>query len=219
MKKWIKPGFSAWVSGGNDMSAYYCNGYANMATLADWVKTDLEYYGYTVTEISATMPDTQVSDHTRLICIRKDLEEITYINELGNLETNHDFHFMRLDKDGYWYHKPGYTNPLRYKYIPTNGVAWVVEGYDGVNDEYFRYDNSAYESEIYFIEYTTPHTYAWKYCGSDQHIRTCTICGETIGLPMSCRYDSEDTCTLCGHFDGFDLADSIGDETIPWDHA
>ena len=99
---------------------------------------------------------------------------------------------------------------------PTNGREWVGEW--SVGSETFRDDEFTYESEIYFIEYTTPHAYAWKHCGSDQHIRTCTICGETIGLPMSCRYDSEDTCTLCDHYAGFDLADSIGDETLLCNH-
>ena len=35
------------------------------------------------------------------------------------------------------------------------------------------------------------------FCGSDEHIGTCSICGNTSG-PMPCMYVNN-TCRICGH--------------------
>ena len=201
---------------GNQSDTYNYNDQANIYTIACWVEDDLIAKGYTVSPLSTNMPNTAVAPHTNLICVRKDTDG--YYKQYDNyIFLVYDYHFMKLCENGYWTHKPGGTNPLRYLYTPTNGREWVGEW--SVGSQTFRDEELTYDSEIYFIEYSTTHTYAWKYCGSDQHIRTCTICGDTTGLPMFCRYNSEDLCTLCDHYGGIDQADSIGDKTIICDHA
>ena len=218
----LDPGVSIWLSLDNEADTYFYNHYANMNTITYWVRSDLEYFGYTVNSITDTQPNTEVGDHVHLICVRKDADGIYQGTNTDGVDVYfHDYHFMKLEEDGYWYHKPGETNPLRYLYQPTNERSWLSEGY-GLGDDgnfwYFVNLECTYDSEICFIEYTTPHAFAWKYCGSNKHIRTCTICGETEGLTLICRYNSEGVCTMCGHFNGFDTADSIGDETILCDH-
>lgn len=204
VEAWILPGISSWLMQGEPVETYHCNGYASMSTIANWVYSDLEYYGNVVNSVSATMPTAQTGEHTQIIAIRKDLDERYMLNSLGRWEYNHAIHVMRLDEDGNWYHKPDATNPLRYKYIPTNDRAWIYEGYDGSSDIYFRYEDIAYESEVYFIQYTTPHEWSYVYYGPGQHIVRCTICGiEALGecvagAPEYLGLSSHQvSCTLC----------------------
>lgn len=187
----IDPGRIKWINDGNAASDFYYNEMANIYTIAGWVKGDLESLGRTVGQPTTTMPSTSVGGHANLICIRKDT---TGYPGLFGLE--YDYHLMRKGSDGYWYHKPGETNPLRYKYIPTNSRIWVTEGYTG--QMYFRDEDLTYESEIYFISYTTPHSWKNEYYGNDRHIQTCTICGITTGTPAMCMYVN-DRCRTCGH--------------------
>ena len=102
---------------------------------------------------------------------------------------------MKLEEDGFWYHKPGRTCLLKYKHTPSSGTDWTLEYYDG--EEALRQEMVTYDSEIYFIEYTTPHTYKYEMYGYEQHIRICTICGETAGTPMTCMYFNT-VCKSCG---------------------
>ena len=196
----LDPGVSIWISLGNEASRYKYNGYANMNTITFWIESDLEYFGYIVNSITTTRPDTQVGDHVHLICVRKDADGI-YLGTTsdGVDEYFHDYHFMKLGEDGNWYHKPGQTNPLRYNYQPTNERSWLSEGYYKDDNGYFWYffdPECTYDSEIYFIEYTTPHTYEYQMYGGTQHVRVCTICGET-GTPASCFYINN-VCKFCG---------------------
>lgn len=188
---YVQPGEIEWRNNGLDPNKYVYNySAANVVLIANRVEDDLVSLGYTVITNSNSMPDTIVSEHTHLICVRKGTGEFT------------DYHFMKLSEDGYWYHKPGQTNPLRYKYTPSNDRPWVVEGYDGVNGVYVRYEDYVYDSEIYYIEYTTPHEWEYVYCNSSQHIKTCTICGETNGSVSACIYINN-TCKFCGNYNGY----------------
>lgn len=205
----LDPGVSIWISLGNDANRYQYNGYANMNTITFWIESDLEYFGYTVNSITNTRPDTLVGDHVHLICVRKDADGI-YLGENsdGEEEYFHDYHFMKLGEDGYWYHKPGETNPLKYNYQPTSDRSWLSEGYFQENDGnywYFFDPECTYDSEIYFIEYTTPHVREIQYYGmtsdgTHQHISLCTVCGEANGDPMNCMYSTgSNICRFCGH--------------------
>ena len=187
----MDPGTLKWINDGNSISDFYFNQMANVYTIAGWVKEDLESLGYTVGQPTTTMPSTNVGGHTNLICIRKDT---TGYPSLYGIQ--YDYHLMRKGTDGYWYHKPGDSNPLRYKYIPTNSRIWVMEGYTG--QMYFRDEDLTYESEIYFLEYTTTHSWAYEYYGNDRHIKTCTVCGIITGSPALCLYVN-DRCRTCGH--------------------
>ena len=179
----------------------------SISGIAGSVRTDLQALGYTVLSVSNTMPAVTVSDHTHLICVRKDVDGVIMV-EGGMAILLKDYHFMRLGQDGNWYHKPGQTNPLRYKYTPSNDRIWVVESYDG--ESYDRVEGWTYDSEIYFIGYTTPHTYEYAMCGNEQHILTCTICGQTTGSASACVYVN-DYCTSCGRHDhNLGLADRTG---------
>lgn len=187
---WIHPGQIEWMNMGNDYETYMYNLNANIFTIAGWVQDDLESLGYSVDSPTTAMPDVSVSEHNHLICVRKDED------------TTLDFHLMVLKTDGAWYHKPGDTNPLKYKYTPTSGRVWVLEGYNGAI--YSRDEDVTYDSTIYYIKYTTPHEYEYEPCGSNQHIRTCTICGDTSGSAISCVY-SNNVCRICGGSKPIDL--------------
>ena len=169
----------------------------SVSDAADCVRSDLDIFGYTVTKFTTTRPNTSVTAHTKLICIRTDVDGV-------NTRGYCDYHFMKKGEDGNWYHKPGATNPLRYLYTPSNGTDWVCEGYDGTEETYFRYTWMTYDSEIYYIEYTIPDDWAWKYCGNGQHIQTCSVCGDTKGSALACVYkNGSTTCSLCGNFDDY----------------
>lgn len=174
----------------------------SISGIAESVRTDLQALGYTVLTVSSAMPTVTVSDHTHLICVRKDVDGI-YLISGGMLILLKDYHFMKLEQDGNWYHKPGRTNPLRYKYVPSNERIWVAESYDG--STYDRQEGWTYDSDIYFIAYTTPHTYAYEMCGNGQHTRTCTICDyeETLSCDYTYTYLYDDThnasCKYCNN--------------------
>lgn len=197
------PGIFDWIKhDGNPKENFRYNWLANAYTVAGWVVDDLVALGYTVTNFSDTLPATDVADHTHLICVRTDLDgELLY--------GYRDFHFMKFGKDGYWYHKPGRTNPLRYKYTPSNDRIWVAESYNGATNTYSRTEEFTYDSEIWFIEYTTPHVWEYVFWESGQHIERCTICGEE--RLADCQWGSaayvglnchQFTCELCGGLGG-----------------
>lgn len=207
-KDWIDPGVFDWVDKGNESDTYEYNDQANINTIADLVEADLVAKDYTVTCVSPTMPSTSVTAHTNLICVRKDVDGYYY--QYGNYFTwLYDYHFMKLCEDGNWYHKPGGTNPLQYLFIPSNEDTWVGEWCIGIQT--YRDTELTYDSEIYFIEYTTPHTYDFIYSDPNQHYYGCTICGEVIESAESCNYVyafigtvngvNKHTCycQVCGH--------------------
>lgn len=204
------PGHIWWIGNGNSYADYYFNRVANAETIADLVVLDLQELGYTVTIRSTTRPNTTVNSHTKLICLRKDNDGVpTGDDSNGEMTYWYDYHMMKLGADGYWYHKPSQTNPLRYNYTPSNDRIWVKEGYQGYDQEYYCHPGITYESEIWFIEYTTPHVWEYVFWESGQHIERCTICREE--RLADCQWGSVDyvglnchqfTCELCGGLGG-----------------
>ena len=195
---WIDPGVLDWTAKGNDQDMYDFNDTANIYTIANLVEDDLISKGYTVTAVSSSMPNTTVTEHSNLICVRKDTDGVYYQYGTYFLRI-YDYHFMKLCENGSWYHKPGGTNPLRYLYVPTNNRIWVGEY--GIEEDTYRDMELTYDSDIWFIEYTTPHKYEYEYCGSNQHILTCNICGETSGTAKNCVY-LNNICKHCGRYNG-----------------
>lgn len=106
-----------------------------IATLANIIKDDLEAIGLTNIIISDSIP-TNLYTNQKLICVRK---------------CSRDYHFMRFDPEtNAWYHKPGKTAILKYKYTPSNNNNWIAEGsYEG--EEF--YGGTIYDSPIKYIVY------------------------------------------------------------------
>lgn len=195
------PGQYEWIANGNEAGDYIYNMLANIQTIAGWIEDDLITLGYTVNSVGATKPSVTVNDHDKLICVRKDIDGILLGYDInGSPLYLYDYHVMKQGTDGGWYHKPGETNPLKYKYVPTNDRIWVAEAYDGTEDVYTRDEEFTYDSTIYYIEYEV-HGYKYLYCGNTRHILTCTTCGLTTGSAVSCSM-SGNTCRVCGHTSG-----------------
>ena len=149
---------------------------------------DLNHLGYEVIYSGAIRPAVSVTKHHRLICFRMETTD------------SGDYHFMVLEEDGYWYHKPGSTNPLRYLYEPSSDTPWRVEGYKFSNGSYvyFYDDDRSYAGTVYYIEYTIPcEDYEYIFIGSGQHVYGCPTCEQYQGFPQFCRYNNG-RCTVCG---------------------
>lgn len=170
-----------------ELSGNSYTGIPEVATLAHYAKEDLWALGYTGAYASSVAYTS--SGHRQVLRFRRG----TFYDE-DNLCMASDYHVMRSGTDGYWYHKPGRTNPLKYKY-PTSTAAWVYEAYDGEN--YVRDEAITYSGETWYVVYTTPCEYEYEPCSSSQHILTCTICGDTEGSAMSCIY-LNGFCKACG---------------------
>ncbi len=146
--------------------------------LALIVRDDLVSLGYDVC-VSNTEP-TEIASNQSLICVRRGPS---------------DYHFMRKNlSDGYWYHKPGRTAPLKYKYSPEQFV------WGGEYGEYSKYcvegQNStySYDSDIYYITFGTPFTTA---ISGD----TCIITGVKQGITIS---------------GSLTIPENIGRKTVTW---
>lgn len=100
-----------------------------------------------------------------LICVRNG----HYIG--SSVET--DYHFMKYD-NGNWYHKPGGTAILKYKYSPNYQVPW--------HQEYvlFGVSNHAdfvYEGDIYFFYFQENHTnITYTFVNKGTHKACCRDC-------------------------------------------
>ena len=63
----------------------------------------------------------------------------------------YDYHFMRYNKaDGYWYHKPGDGDVLKYKYALSEQLDWTNEL------PLSPVGGATYSGDIYLIKYTRP---------------------------------------------------------------
>lgn len=179
---WQDPGF---MNGLNSVGA-------SVYTLATYAQADLEAKGYDA-YVSSLMHTSY--QHENVICFRRG---VWYSDE--NYTQTSDYHVMRCDMDGYWYHKPGYSYPLKYKYAP-NYKDWVHEAYS--SNLYKRNEDVKYTGEIWYVIYSTPHEYEYMYCGSNgvhKHIQTCTICNATTGSSTACVFKGGSTkCTICGY--------------------
>lgn len=169
-----------------------CDGITNPNTIATYIKADLEALGYTGVYISSALHTS--SGHEKAICVRTGI----WYNEHGRYDVK-DYHVMRCETDGYWYHKPGWTNPLKFKYAP-NYKTWYYEAFDGTT--YKRDESAKYTSAIWYVMYTTQCHYEYTYQSDGKHIQKCTTCGQTQGNLQSCVYVNN-ICRLCGHYGGF----------------
>lgn len=148
------------------------------------VEADLQELGYGCIKMEASYPNNIPSTHL-CICVRK-----------GENSSNTDFHFMRYD-GSYWSHKPGNTNPLIYKYMPSASISWPLEY--SFKNEIGRVDFE-YTGTIYYFIYAAEHTCSESWTGEDYHANdenahyyefkyTCTNCGDsyTEWSSLPCR--------------------------------
>lgn len=103
----------------------------SISTIAQIVKADLNGLGYYDIIVSAFKPE--IDSKAKLICVRKG---------------SYDYHFMKYDS-GDWYHKPGRSAILKYKYEPDHAV-WTNESY---HNGIVYSPSITYDSEIYYIRY------------------------------------------------------------------
>ncbi|WP_150272536.1 hypothetical protein [Paenibacillus tepidiphilus] len=105
-----------------------------IASMADLVISDLNALGYWA--LKTTTKPSSLNYYEKVIAIRKG---------------NSDYHFMKGDTSGNdWTHKPGGSNPLRWKYSSPGATIWT--------NEYSAYNVSnsgslTYDSTIYYIKY------------------------------------------------------------------
>ncbi len=162
-------------------SGYSEDQIANISHVAEAVKADLQSsaLGYACVDMTTTCPSS-VSPGQSCICVRIGPD---------------DYHFMKLSGSA-WYHKPGGTNPLKYKYLPSTSRNWTNEAsIRGITHK----PNTIYDSEIYYFIYKEAHgslVYTWTgnhyHSGTEEHCYEygyrCEDCGtftstEWITLP------------------------------------
>ena len=166
----------------------------SVTVLALHTKEDLQTseLGYACVRLTSERPTTTAANET-CICIRKGPS---------------DFHYMRL-KNGSWYHKPGGTQPLKYKGVPSTDRVWTNEYKD---DKGMHLPNTYYDSEIVYILYKQSHgtlTYTWTeehyHSGSMHYYRyghKCADCNDfadTTWISMPCTTGSCLTPWSLGH--------------------
>ena len=127
--KWRQPN-------GYEGSGYDCT--KSVSKIADEVLKDLNkfgYWGYKTTTKPASRPD----NYFRVICVRKNSKD-------------YDYHFMKMHGSSLnsWSHKPGTSQPLKWKYSSPGAKVWTNEliDYTGTHAPVINYD-----SEIYYILY------------------------------------------------------------------
>lgn len=105
-----------------------------IADMADLVVDDLNVLGYWA--FKTTTKPSSLASYEKIVAIRKGSQ---------------DYHFMKGDTSGNdWRHKPGGTNPLKWKYTSPGHTIWT--------NEYSAYNVSnpgdiTYNSSIYYIKY------------------------------------------------------------------
>lgn len=102
------------------------------SAIADLTLADLRTLGYTAT-YTTTRP-ASLPSYKHMVALRKSAT---------------DYHFMKYSS-GSWLHKPGNTNPLKYKYTPANSRAWMNE-YIYINTS--KPPTQYYTDTIYYIIY------------------------------------------------------------------
>ena len=128
--------------------------------LADF--EELGYYGITASTICPV-----VTPSAKLICMR---------------QGSAGYHFMRYDQEtDAWYHKPGTTAILKYKYTPTNDRIWLNEGVNS-NGTVTGDLSVNYSSEIYYISYYTTEQLA------QEQTDASLFAGGTVACYRSTRY-------------------------------
>ncbi len=114
--------FDQYQPGSFSVSPPFDDSTGNVYAVADIVVDDLEALGYTNVVTSSTIPS--INTNQALICIRTGIffeEPLIY-----------DYHLMRYDiSTNAWYHKPGSSAILKYKFIPSNERLWHCESSNG----------------------------------------------------------------------------------------
>ena len=132
--------------------------YPPIKKLAYLVKADLKALGYNVVHVSNDpLIIETLQAHQKLICIRRGAKDNFNPDFYG------DFHFMKYNSDdGYWYHKPGPSVPLRYLHQAHYGGIWnnQTQEYEW-NDECCleggEYKGTIiYSGDIWYIVYDQP---------------------------------------------------------------
>jgi len=161
-------------------------------TMACHVRADLmsQTFAKQCVAITTTAP-TSLSSGQSCMCIRK---------------AANDYHFMKL-KDGEWYHKPGQSAPLKYKYTPSTSRDWsneaLIRGTACPGD-------TTYDSTIYFLIYSKNHgstTYAStgnNYHAGAKHFyeygQKCDSCGVFVSTTWISRACSGPPCSIVQGF-------------------
>lgn len=118
---------------------------ATAESLSQLIKQDLQTLGCKNVSVANSCPDMYTANK-KLICVRKGYDSTL---------DKYDYHIMKC-YNGVWYHKPGQTAILKYKYQPSVNVNWInefVNSYGSAN-----YTNMVYSGDIYYISYY-PETY------------------------------------------------------------
>ena len=159
--------------------------------LTSYVRDDLLALGYNNVIIRTFCPELNtIHIHRKLICVRMDTD--------GNAQ-GRDYHFMMYSSNN-WYHKPGGTNPLRYRFTPSTSRDWTNEC--SIQNVAFGPDRT-YEGTIYFITYDMPHNYEYVTVNMENggygHVMECEGCGMRTGTIQPCVYRPTGyTCLTCG---------------------
>jgi hypothetical protein len=126
--------------------------YMPVEDIAQLVKDDLEFLGYSTVNITDTAPDpASLEPYQKLICVRTG----PYIDGYGLWNGYKDYHFMQYNReDGYWYHKPSETAPLKYKHHPSDYIWTDESSFKGIEIEH----HIEYNSDIWYIVYSVPVT-------------------------------------------------------------
>lgn len=149
---------------------------ADIEDVADLVKDDLlGQLGYSCVKSQTSIP-TSTYDWSNVIAVRKDTDHRVF----------NDYHFAKMTSTD-WFHKPGRTAVLKFKYDPSNSVNWTNECFTG--SDYIAPDIT-YDSDIIYISYRDEHgstTGTWT--GNHYHSGTkhyyeydyvCNDCGEFV---------------------------------------
>ena len=189
---WREPGFM------NANSGFSVS--MGIGAMANLVVNDLQSLGYPNATASSSMPNADnLCTNQHLICIRK-----------GTV----DFHLMKYN-NGNWDHKPGSSQPLRYKYTPDYVRVWTNEG-AMYNEPYSG--NTTYDSVIYYITYGQGHTntYTHKYTiMGDTHTLCCATCDKVLGKATPCSYSANsNVCKVCGTPKTL-IMNSVGGQVLP----
>lgn len=146
-------------------------------TLVTYIEEDLRALNYVCLETTIYRPTSEILDNGRnAICFRIGSE---------------DYHFMKLGEEG-WYHKPGNSMTLKYKYIPATARIWTNER---VLNTIAREGNTTYTSAIYFFIYSRSHSFSYTYIGSGCHKSVCNDCGYTVPYTQCSPVGN---CSKCG---------------------
>jgi hypothetical protein len=186
---WLDPGFfqHAIDLAGNPSLGSYVLDTLDPYRLAEYVKDDLLNLDHSrVTISSADIFTDNLCTNEHVICVRS-----------GSI----DYHFMQYS-NGNWLHKPSYTQPLRYKYWPTDGRVWTNEAI--YKDNYIE-ATIEYNSPIVYISYNGHNWNSYTSHNTGTHTRYCSICNDFESEGCDLEYVSAGSsghyqrCSLCGY--------------------